>query len=85
MFYRREKSEFGAYCATDGTRVELFSASYVTARQRPLWDDFEDDAAAAAAWGLTYDPLPEPEDSSNYDEQFRGDDAAADSANPPAA
>lgn len=62
MFYRRENSEFGAYRATDGTRVELFSASHVTARQRPQWAVFDNDAAAAAAWGLTYDPLPAPQE-----------------------
>lgn len=54
----------GQYRRADGTRVALCRVENIRTPNgyNEGWEYFADDAAAAAAWGLTYAPLPEPQE-----------------------
>lgn len=80
---QKTQNDGGAYVDADGTRFEVRTARGVSPAVRAEWSVFPDLDAALAAWGLSYDPLPELEDGeTNYDAEFWGEDAPAADATP---
>ena len=64
MVYKKRKSEMGAYQSVDGALFNILESTKVVG---PLgvnigWDTFNNIDEAAAAYGLTRIPEPEPED-----------------------
>lgn len=83
MIYARKHADAdGAYTAADGTR---WNVSFVrNVRPTTGWTQFDNTTAALTAWGLTYAPLPAPQE----EEEEAADVAAVESAitaTPPAA
>lgn len=61
MFYGKTIDDRGVYLGADGTRWLLYAVEHPTARSRARLSEYDSIDEAADAWGLTYDPRPEPE------------------------
>lgn len=61
MFYGKTQDERGVYISEDGTRHMIYAVEHPTARSRARLSEFDSIDEAAAAWGLTYAPQPEPQ------------------------
>lgn len=61
MYYQQIVDSAGAYVTENGERCDLMSANAVHAKFVAAWTWFDTLEACLAAWGLTYDPLPETE------------------------
>lgn len=57
MYYSHYKNETGEYVNAYGVRYSLMA---VPSAGGQLWTWFDSIDDCLTAWGLTYDPLPEP-------------------------
>ena len=64
MVYKKVPSEYGSYISEDGSRYEILESTKVMTPQgvNYMWDTFNNIDEAAAAYGLTRVPEPEPGD-----------------------
>ena len=72
MVYKKIQSETGAYQSVDGALFDILESTKVVG---PLginigWDSFNNIDEAAAAYGLTRIPDPEPEEPEQLTEPF---------------
>ena len=67
MVYKKVPSDYGLYRAEDGLLYEIMEATNVMTPNgiNYLWDTFNNIDEAAAAYGLTRVPEPEPEEVIN--------------------
>ena len=63
MVYKKVPSDYGLYRAEDGSLYEILESNKVMTPNgiNYLWDTFNNIDEAAAAYGLTRIPEPEPE------------------------
>ena len=64
MVYKKIESEAGAYQSVDGALFDILESTKVVGPQgvNYMWDTFNNIDEAAAAYGLTRIPEPEPEE-----------------------
>ena len=64
MVYKKVLDEYGNYKDNNGTRFTIREVheAWTPQGKNVGWDEFENIEAAAQAYGLTYDPLPEEAD-----------------------
>ena len=64
MVYKKIESEMGVYQSVDGALFDILESTKVVGPQgvNYLWDTFNNIDEAAAAYGLTRIPEPEPEE-----------------------
>ena len=64
MVYKKIQSETGAYQSVDGALFDILESTKVVGPQgvNYMWDTFNNIDEAAAAYGLTRIPEPEPEE-----------------------
>lgn len=64
MVYKKIKDEYGNYKDNQNVRYTILEAheAWTPEGKNVGWDEFDNIQAAAQAYGLTYDPLPEEED-----------------------
>ena len=72
MVYKKVPSEYGSYIAEDGSLYEILESNKVMTPNgiNYLWDTFNNIDEAAAAYGLTRIPEPEPEEPEPPTEPF---------------
>ena len=63
MVYKKIQNEEGQYIDEKDVRFTILEAheAFTPEGKNVGWDEFENIEAAAKAYGLTYDPLPEAE------------------------
>lgn len=74
MVYKKVPSEYGLYIAEDGSLYEILESNKVMTPNgiNYLWDTFNNIDEAAAAYGLTRVPEPEPEPPTEpFDDIFK--------------
>lgn len=61
MVYKKFQNEKGDYKDAKNVRYDVLEANeaWTPKGKNVGWDEYEDMASALAAYGLTYDPLPE--------------------------
>lgn len=64
MVYKKFQNDEGNYIGQDEFRYDILEAheAWTPEGLNVGWDEFANMEEAAAAYGLTYDPLPEPEE-----------------------
>ena len=72
MVYKKIESEMGAYQSVDGALFDILESTKVVGPQgvNYMWDTFNNIDEAAAAYGLTRVPEPEPEEPEPPTEPF---------------
>ena len=72
MVYKKIESETGAYQSVDGALFDILESTKVVGPQgvNVGWDTFNNIDEAAAAYGLTRIPDPEPEEPEQPTEPF---------------
>lgn len=72
MVYKKIESETGAYQSVDGALFDILESTKVVGPQGTNigWDTFNNIDEAAAAYGLTRVPEPEPEEPEPPTEPF---------------
>jgi hypothetical protein len=63
MVHKRFENPQGPYINKEGKRYDVMSTVYAFTPEglNVGWEEYPSTEAALIAWGLTYDPLPEPE------------------------
>ena len=71
MVYKKIQNEQGDYKDNKEVRFTILEAheAYTPEGLNVGWDEYESEEAAATAYGLTYDPLPEGERPIELDSQ----------------
>lgn len=72
MVYKKIESEMGAYQSDDGALFDILESTKVVGPLgvNYMWDTFNNIDEAAAAYGLTRIPEPEPEEPETPTESF---------------